>query len=410
MAKKAFEKLQKNFDNSNISSKPITSDEQGTITQIDFNLIKKNPLNTGNDKSPEVIASLKKSIDTIGLMEPPIVYKDDKDGFYTLISGEGRITAIEELKKEKKCFDKITVVVRRKPINEDEELVWIITANEQRNTISIDRTRKNIRILCERAKRLADSGHGKFEELIESMSTLKKSSVYNYVRINEELCDELIALFDDDQLGIVDASFLCRYNKTEQKILMQHFYVNGKFKLDKASVDSILASTKSSDQLGFEEIEKIHGEIKTKDKEIKRLTKKLAEMETSNQALKDKILEIAENPEPEAKAELKDASKELQKMKKKNQQKEAELRKKEEEAEILREKLRIAEQMIPSLSDEEMKKIKSEQKIKSAITTLQSNASVLEKTLKKHVETFGAVDEEIQEAIAALGNLLKKIK
>lgn len=392
MAKKDLSKLASNFNPSrNKENARDFSSVMGEPLLVDFNLIRKNPLNTGNDKSDEVIDSLMKSIDTIGLLEPPIVYKDDH-GYYTLLSGEGRYTAISKLKEKKKCFEQILVIVKPKPRNEDEELVWIISANEQRNTYSLDRTRKNIRQLCQHAKNLSEKGLGNFDDLIQGMTALKRASTYNYMRLSEDLDQTLLELFDNDQISVTDANFLCRYNKTEQKIIVQHFTKeDGKVHIDRSSVDTILSKTRESHEETFQNIDDLHSQIEEKDKKIKTLQNQLTKMEKENDVLQQRVLSVMTSSEPEDDAEFQKSSQKLKRASKKSKSKMNELKKAQEEIRSLQEKLSFAEQMLPSLSDEEIAKLQSKQELITMITSLQG----ITKNIKKNMNNFEKKYEHI---------------
>ena len=402
MAKKKIDPsmLTRSFQGESRQVSNILSDI-GKPELIDFNLIKKNPLNTGNDKTEEVIESLMISIDTIGLLECPIVYKDD-DNFYTLISGEGRWTAISRLKEKKQCFEKILCIVRPKPKNEDEEKLLILSANEQRNPYSIERSRKNIRELCQHAKNLSDQGFGDFDELIRGMSVLKRSSVYNYVKINEDLLPELIELFDQDKLSLRDANVLARYNQTEQRILIKHFFKDDKIVINKSSIKSILEETKSADKETFKKVDAAYEEIKEKDKEIKKLQSELASIHEKNKALEQRILSVysqsSTNEEEEHEAEK--AVKQLKRGKKKTLDKERALQQTQEELEIVKEKLKKAEMMIPSLSEEDIKQIKEKQEIIQILESMKTSSDSLNKKLTSYQKKYGKIESEIIEHIS----------
>ncbi len=409
MAKMNFNDLKKSFNASSGASQSVTSEAQGTTQLIDFNLIKKNPLNTGNDKSPEVIEALKASIRAIGVLEPPIVYKDD-DGFYMLISGEGRYTAIKELRKEKDCYDKIVVMVRPKPRNKDEELLWILSANEQRNTISLDRTRKNIRQLIQNAKNLADQGLGDFDDLIKGMTMLKQTSTYNYLRINDDLIPELIELFDDDNLSVRDASYLCRYNKTEQKIILDHFYRDGKITVDRKEITSVLEQTKSAAKEDFQKVDEMHVQIKAKEKEIRSLTSKLTKLQKANTDLEQKVLEALRNNNGNDSDDYSKTTKELKRIQKQNRQKEKELKQSKEEADLLKEKLRMAEQNLPSFSEEEIKLIKSQNEIAVIISGICSSSNTLSKKIKKYKQSKEMIPDDLRTDLLNMIAEIEKVK
>lgn len=411
MAKKKIsaDMLTKSFQGDNKKVSSVLSDI-GNPELIDFSLIKRNPLNTGNDKTDEVIESLMISIDTIGLLECPIVYKDD-DNFYTLISGEGRWTAISRLKEKKQCFEKILCVVRPKPKNEDEEKLLILSANEQRNPYSLERSRKNIRELCQHAKNLSDQGFGDFDELIKGMSVLKRSSVYNYVKINEDLLPELIDLFDQDKLSLRDANVLARYNQTEQRILLSHFLKDGKVVVDKSAIDSILQETKSADEETFRQVDAAYSEIKEKDKIIKKLEGEIASINEKNKALEQRILSVysqsSTNEEEEQEAEK--AVKQLKRGKKKSQDKEKALKQTQEELELVKRKLEMAEMMIPSLSDEEIKQIKEKQEIIQILENMKTSTNSLNKKLASYQKKYGKIETEILEHISDVRSSIKTV-
>ncbi|MDO4976703.1 MAG: ParB N-terminal domain-containing protein [Eubacteriales bacterium] len=409
MAKVNFNQLKSSFNGSAGETKSVSSEAQGTMQLIDFNLIKKNPLNTGNDKSPEVIEALKASIQVIGVLEPPIVYKDD-DGFYMLISGEGRYTAIKELRKEKDCYNQIVVMVRPKPRNKDEEMIWIISANEQRNAISLDRTRKNIRQLIQNAKNLADQGMGEFDELIKGMTMLKQTSTYNYLRINEDLIPELIELFDEDKLTVRDASYLCRFNKTEQKIILEHFYKDGKITINRKEITSVLEQTKSAAKEDFGKVDEMHAQIKEKEKEIRSLTSKLTKLQKANTDLEQKVIEALRKDGEEGDDEFAKTSKELKRIQKQNRQKENELKKSKEEAELLKEKLKLAEQMLPSFSDEEILLIKSKNEISVIISAMCASSDTLSKKIKKFKKNKDSIPEDLKAELLAMISQIEKVK
>ena len=404
-----FNDLKKSFNANAGENKSVSSEGQGRTQLIDFNLIKKNPLNTGNDKSSEVIEALKASIQAIGILEPPIVYKDD-DGFYMLISGEGRYTAIKELRKEKDCYNQIVVVVRPKPRNEDEEMLWILSANEQRNAISLDRTRKNIRQLIQNAKNLADQGMGDFDELIKGMTMLKQTSTYNYLRINEDLIPELIELFDDDSLTVRDASYLCRFNKTEQKIILEHFYKDGKITINRKEITSILEQTKSIAKENFEKVDEMHAQIKEKEKEIRNLTSKVSKLQKANSDLEQKVIEALRKEGEDAEDEYAKTSRELKRIQRQNRQKENELKKSREEAEILKEKLKRAEQMLPSFSEEEISLIKRKNEISVIVSSICTSSDNLSKKIKNYKEARSMIPEDLRTDLLAMLSQIEKVR
>ena len=371
MARKNFNDVfSKNFQTKSVSEPEtslIDTGENGKPELINFNQIKKNPLNTGNDKDPEIIESLKISIDVMGLLEPPIVYKDD-DNFYMLISGEGRWMAIKELKKEKDCFDKILCIVRRKPVSTDEEKIWIDSANEQRNTPNIERTRKNIRAICQHAKNMADSGYGQFNEIIKGMSLLKRSSVFNYMKINERLSDSLMKLFDDEMISVRDALLYCNYSKKEQESIFKKYHEEGKkFKVSKEEIDLFLQDENSRKSASYKlEIETLRKALQEKEREYDDLHQSILQMPSSGR---------------KRKKELSDSI----------------IKAKEEEIDLLKEKLLRMEQRQPVFSEEDIRKQKEEQEIMNALSQIAGQMARVEKLSNHYEKAYGFLTDSMKE-------------
>lgn len=376
MAKKNFNDLiSKSFNNK--SEKDLTVTVQGeneSAQLIPYDRIKKNPMNTDNDKTEETIQSIKISIKTLGLIEPPIVYKDD-DGFYMLISGEGRITAIGKLKEEEKCFEKILCKVIPKPANSHLERLLIMSANEQRNAPSIERTHKNIKEMCRQAKILADEGKGEFNELIKGMTLLKKSALYNYNRIYNNLIDGWLNLFDDETIGVKDAILIAGYTRGEQRILLEQHKDPG-FKFEKDYIDNLLQPFAENEEK--KQIEKLDQELQKTKKEKQKLEKVVKKQQEDTSRLPEK---------------------EKKKNEKKEEKYKEKLRQKEKELNLAQEKLKRAEQMLPVFSDEEMEKSKKEQELMYSVKKLQQQVEEISKLAASYKKKYGNTPNEFESII-----------
>lgn len=107
----------------------MNSNKQLQTSIIPVNLIKDNELNAelSDATSEEAVNLLTQSIATIGLMQPPVVYKDGKN--YVLLSGHKRIKAVRTL-----CWTEVPCEIVTKPKDKDKEQILLFYANQYRNT------------------------------------------------------------------------------------------------------------------------------------------------------------------------------------------------------------------------------------------------------------------------------------
>lgn len=392
MAKKNFNDLiSKSFNNKTDKSTSMTTQGENESAQlVPFDRIKKNPLNTDNDKSEDTIQSLKVSIKTLGLIEPPIVYKDD-DSFYMLISGEGRITAIGKLKEEEKCFENILCKVIPKPANDHMEKLLIMSANEQRNAPSFERTHNNIKEMCKHAKILADEGKGEFNDLIRGMTLLKKSAMYNYNKIYNNLIEKWFELFDQDKISVKEAIMVSGYSRGDQHILFEQYQKPG-FLFEKEYIENILRPyEKNSQKLEIEELDK---DLQKKKKEKQKLEKKIRKQEMAQEQKEEEKKEEDKEPEKEAKKTVNYRKK---------------LQEKEKELSLAMEKLKRAEQMLPVFSDEEMEKARTGQALEYSIKSLQQQIREIEKMAVNYKKRYDNIPAECSALLRSCGEMIEKI-
>lgn len=375
MARKSLDNLVRNSYGSGNKNKSLDTNKEATGAElIPYERIVKNPLNTDNEKSDEIIQSLMISIDLLGLLEPLIVYKDD-DNFYKLIAGEGRYTAIGKLRESKHVFDKVLCIVRPKPKNEEEEKLLILTSNEQRNTPSIERTDRNLKEMCRLIKDLADQGQGEFSELLKGMKILQRTAIYNYNKVYMELDEPWLQLFNEDKLTMQNALFLSKYTIPEQQILFGKYNEDAdSFAFTKENAKQIISPYEGSEEKQI--LEEVYDELKkTKEEKLKleKALKKEREKDTSE--LSRTRRKNKEQKEEDIKGKLKE---------------------KEDQIKLLKEQLERSQQMKPVFSDRELEEAKNNDLLILSLEGLSKQLGKVKKEVEKHQRKYGNVSDEVK--------------
>lgn len=167
--------------------------------------------NVENFYSIEDIESLKHSIKTTGLQEPPVVLPKNDKGKYVLISGERRWTAISQLIEEGETgFEDIYVKILSPdeldiPLSyEDKVKYLIVTANLHRNSTNEDilTEMKTLRAIYEKLKENGEPVPCNLRPFIAESLGMSETQVQRYTSIERHLKHAFFELFCKDALPV----------------------------------------------------------------------------------------------------------------------------------------------------------------------------------------------------------------
>lgn len=247
-----------------------------------FSLVKFKEIeaNENNFYSIEDIDSLKYSIKTTGLQEPPVVLPKNENGRYTLLSGERRWTAIRELIKEGNSeFEEIYVKILNPddldlPLSYEEKVKYlIVAANSHRNTTNEDilNEMKTLRGIYASLKSSGAEVTGNLRPFIAEALGMSETQVQRYSSIEKHLRFEFFDMFCKDILPISVAANIAKLSPGQQK----SFYnkVKGESSITQAMLDSFVQRTKQIENAAPAGIAVSRREITKARKNIKAVLK-----------------------------------------------------------------------------------------------------------------------------------------
>jgi ParB family chromosome partitioning protein len=149
-----------------ITNRP-TPDEKGYI-ELDIDDIYPNPFQPRKKFSPEKIKELADSLNESGMIQPIVVYKDDKDTKFYLMVGERRWRAAQYLK-----WKKIPAIVR--DLTHDDIIVGALVENIQREDLNAIEIAEGIEVLIQQM--------GLTQERASERLGMNRSTLTNYLRL-----------------------------------------------------------------------------------------------------------------------------------------------------------------------------------------------------------------------------------
>ena len=139
-----------------------------TLQKVPITSLISNPHQPRKIFEKEELEELSASIDSLGLLQPPVVRKKSEEEVYEIVSGERRVAAVKSLQ-----WTEIPVLV----IQEEEE--WHAHASLVDNVQRVDLNPLEIALALLRLMKLT----GKKQEEIAAIIGKKRSTVSNYLRL-----------------------------------------------------------------------------------------------------------------------------------------------------------------------------------------------------------------------------------
>ena len=181
----------------------------------------------------EALKMLTDDIAANGLINPIVVRKRVMSGYYEILSGHRRLTAVKNLGWDK--IDAHIVIA-----NDCQAANIVIRSNfSQRDKILPSEKAKAYLL---RNETLKEEKFGEFSpggkmddaysfELLQKEFNEGKTTIFRYMRLNF-LIEELLCLVDDGKILIKVAENISYFSENEQQVIYQYFFVDKKSKLD----------------------------------------------------------------------------------------------------------------------------------------------------------------------------------
>lgn len=277
----------------------IDAKENFKLDYIDIDKIK---VNNKNFYPIVEIESLEEDISINGLNHNLVVRRID-GGFYEIISGERRYTALKSLvekgeKKYKSVPCKITELNDR-----DAEIVLIQANAQTRELTELDKLKQieRLQALYEEKKSLGEKVSD-IRGLISKDIGLSKGQVAKYTNVSNNLIPELRKVLDEGNLTISNATEFAGLSEENQKVILD--IINKKVEINRIEAVAIKKQLKEVE----EEKQRILEREKQKSQEIELLKKenkqKSDEVNQRINELKKEILETSNKDKEELENKL----------------------------------------------------------------------------------------------------------
>lgn len=199
---------EKNVD---LTSVKDTKEIKNSVSEIELNKIKVNPLQPREDFDEEKLSELADSIKHNGLIQPITVKQDGND--FILISGERRLRAAKSI-----GLDKIPAYIYEKLTEGNESMLELALIE------NIQRENLNPMELSDSYQRLIDE-HDLTQEQISEKVSKQRSTVANFLRL-QKLPVEIKASLRRNEISEAHARLLLRVDNLEDQLVLWKRIIN----------------------------------------------------------------------------------------------------------------------------------------------------------------------------------------
>ena len=202
------------------------------------------------------IDTLKHSIKTAGLQEPPVVLPQNSEGKYVLLSGERRYTALKQLVEEGYTeFSSIPCKVvnpddLKVNLSYDEKVRFlIVTTNSEQRDLTNEDILQQIKVLRNTYTSLKKNGEevpNTTRAFLAQSLGMSETQVQRYTSIEKNLMYNFFELFCEDKLPISVACEIAKLDISTQEALYEKY--KDEDCITQPMVDEFLNSYKTSEK------------------------------------------------------------------------------------------------------------------------------------------------------------------
>ena len=238
----------------------------------------------------EALKMLTDDIAANGLINPIVVRKKVMSGYYEILSGHRRLTAVKRLGWAK--IDAHVVIA-----NDCQAANIVIRSNfSQRDKILPSEKAKAYLLRNETLKeeKYGDESPGGTEldhliqHTLEQEFNEGKTTIFRYIRLNY-LIDELLSLVDEGKILIKIGESLSYFSQEEQRLIHKYFFVEKKARLDAIIVHELRKRGKELTESALDEL--TTGKTESKKTPVK-IVKRYRKYFDNDEDAEKKIIEI----------------------------------------------------------------------------------------------------------------------
>lgn len=378
---------------------------------FDFRVIpiEKIKVNELNDYPMEEIEELMMSIKNVEELIHNFKVKQ-VDEFFVLISGERRYRAIllgiEKGYEEFDIFKNygLPCMLTNKNINEVDEEIQIIVANEEIRKNDAARSRKKIGRLYElyEMKNIKDGVDRSITKQIAESIGKGERQIQRINAVNKKLIPSLQKALDESKINLEKAAELAAMDEEAQQLVANLFEENNE--VSKKELAAIMSQAKEAEEklrLHKEEEEKIRREYDNLSRQLDEMRDEIDSQKEKEDELREKLSSEMESNSPDKRRVL-ELEAELNNLKKQKEEAEAEskrmkaaLQSNEKEQEEAKRRLEKERSNLQEISLEDKEKIKLGYEINSLISDISWKLNELSSVGKEFVKKYNGSIEGI---------------